>query len=288
MTNFVQAVQEIAAHGGPGRYVCPKCFGGTDREHSLSIRFDEASGVHWRCFRSSCGYTGGPRGTRSVFASPKKEPRHYTRPIVPLSDKQYRLIEDKFGIEPGTIEGYNETDDRFLLGVYGPIGHNFRGYVVYSLSGAKPKTLTYNLKSDEPFIHYAISPRYAPNDIVIVEDWFSAEKVATTDIAAGAAIMGTYLGQDHITELASVAKEWGAKVWLALDKDAYPKTLGYIARYREQFPLGLYAWSLDKDLKYESTGRITEALVDGKVDFTRGRNDRTATFSGNDEGAAGL
>lgn len=268
MNALQEAIHWLAANQGPGRYLCPKCAGGSDGEKSLNIRLDEGGGVHWRCFRSSCGYTGGPRGIRSVFAERKREARHFTRPIEPPTEAHLALLDSLFGLNEGELEGYSPTDDRFILGVYGPYGYNKRGVLAYSLSGGKPKSLTYNEKPDEPFIHYAKYAGYGKYaHLVIVEDWFSAEKVATTGEAVGAAIMGTHLDQAAITEIAGVAARYGARTWLALDRDAYAKTIGYVARYREQFAYGLYAWSLAKDLKYETTERIKEAL-NGKNNFT--------------------
>lgn len=248
-----------------GRHKCPKCLGGTEEEHSLGVRRDEADRVHWRCFRSSCGYAGGPHGVASVFAGRRREPRYFTRPIVALTDNQAFLVEDKFGIQGRQIEGYSPVDDRFVLGVYGPSGYNRRGVLSYSLSGAKPKSLTYNEKPDEPFLHYAGDSANQPKGLVIVEDWFSAEKVATTRLSRGVCLNGTYLNQEMVSELVEAAE--GNPTWVALDRDAYTKTLLYLSRFREQFPGGLFAWSLAKDLKYETTERIREALVDGKVDF---------------------
>jgi hypothetical protein len=261
--NIRTAVHDIAAFNGAGRYVCPKCNGGTDREESLSIRVDAVGGVHWRCFRAQCGTSGGPRGVGSVFAKPKKEARHFTRPIKPLTDPQRALLFEKFGdvsIE-AQVHGYSYGDDRFILGVYGPTGYNRRGVVAYSFN-QKPKSLTYNEKPDEPFIHFS-GVWGLDRDLVIVEDWFSAEKVAATGIARGVAILGTHLDQEMVTEIAGL----GARTWIALDRDAYAKTLGYVNKYREQFGGGLFAWSLARDLKYETTDRIKEALVDGKTNF---------------------
>jgi hypothetical protein len=253
-----------------GRHVCPKCYGGTEQEASLSVRRDEASLVHWRCFRSSCGFAGGPRGVKSLFSTKPKEPRYFTRPIKPLTEEQFKFLYDKFGSDAITreVDGYSYWDDRFILPVFGPKFSNKRGVLAYSFN-QKPKSLTYNERPDEPFLHYAthhFGPRNVGHGLVIVEDWFSAEKVATTGTATGVCINGTYIDQAMITELVAVAD--GRPTWVALDRDAYTKTLLYLSKFREQFPGGLFAWSLRKDLKYETTERIREALRDGKVDFT--------------------
>lgn len=243
---------------------CPTCH----RPESWSVWVGESGAVMGTCHRALCSHGTWPLQGVARETIRKPEARHYTRPIRFLNDNQRRLIHDKFGISPDELDGYSEGDDRFILGVYGPKVNDKRGVIAYSLSGAKPKSLTYNERPGEPFIHYTGSLVDNKPNLVIVEDWFSAEKVETTGSATGAAIMGTHLGQAEITELAGVAKETGAKTWVALDRDAYMKTLLYLSRFREQFPLGLYAWNLRKDLKYETTERIIEALG-GKTDFGR-------------------
>lgn len=277
-------IAALAASGSPGRHVCPKCNGGSAGEASLSIRFDEAHGVHWRCFRALCGYTGGPRGTSPVFAGPKRSPRYFTRPIKPLTLRQIDFLIDLFGsgAVAGEVEGYSYGDDRFMLGVYGPTGFNRRGCIGYSFN-SNPKSLTYNETPEEPFIHYARGVEGYQSHTVIVEDWFSAEKVALTG-ATGVAIMGTHLSQADITEIAKTAERTKSRTWLALDKDAYEKTLGYLFRYREQFPYGLYAWSLSRDLKYETKERIQQAL-NGKGNFL---DDGKIGSGGNAEGETNL
>lgn len=251
---------------------CPKCR----RDDSWSVWIGTSGQPMGTCHRAQCSHGSRQLSSeQAVFlATPKKkEPRYYTRPIKQFTHDQKILLGIKFGINPDELAGYDEFEDRFILGVYGPVGYNKRGYIAYSLSGATPKSLTYNEKPEEPFIHHTetgacVAPR------VIVEDWFSAEKVAAAG-GVGIAVMGTYLDQAKVTEIAAVAN---GPTFLALDRDAYSKTIGYIAKYREQFPLGLYAWSLRVDLKYESTERIKRAL-DGDYDFNR-----TATISSDAKG----
>lgn len=240
---------------------CPKCHQGG----SWSVWIGDQGQPMGKCHRASCGFLTVLDGT--YIAPPKKkEPRYFTRPIKPLTGLQVEFLLDKFGSLELTdaVAGYSYGDDRFMLGVYGPAGFNRRGYIGYSFNST-PKSLSYNETPEEPFIHYARGVEGYQSHMVIVEDWFSAEKVALTG-AVGVAIMGTHLSQADITEIAKTAERTKSRTWLALDKDAYEKTLGYLFRYREQFPYGLFAWSLAKDLKYETKERIQRAL-NGEVDF---------------------
>jgi hypothetical protein len=248
---------------------CPKC----QRAEGWSVWVAREGYPMGMCHRATCGYVARLDATTAFNGTPRvKEPRHYTRPITALNNEHKALIRGKFGISPDEVDGYSIQDDRFLLGVYGPTGYNYRGTIAYSLSGATPKSLTYNEKPGQPFIHYAAALPFGgavKSNLVIVEDWFSAEKVATTGEAVGVALNGSHLSQDMVTEISGVATKYGAKVWLALDRDAHCKALGYLFKYREQFPGGLFCWTLSKDLKYETTDRIRAALVDGRTNFLK-------------------
>lgn len=266
--------------------VCPKCH----RSESWSVWVAQEGHPMGMCHRASCGYVSRFTGVPVLGVIKKKEAWHFTRPSVPLTGGQQELVARKFGIDGAELEGYSEFDDRFLLGVYGPTGYNYRGTIAYSLSGGTPKSLTYNEKPDEPFIHYA-QGAYAPfgacRDLVIVEDWFSAEKVATTGLAIGVALNGTHLNQQMVSEIAVIAASRRGKVWLALDQDAHCKALGFLFKYREQFPGGLFCWTLRVDLKYETTARITSALVCGRTNFLKDENGTFANSS-DAKGQAGV
>ncbi len=244
---------------------CPKCGHG----ESWYTWFGSHGDPMGRCYRASCGHVG-PLGGLMVAADIKRErtPRYYTRPYKQPTAEQDAAIYDRFGLPPGTVEGYNEIDDRFILGIDGP-AHQRRGHIAYSLSGATPKSLTYNEKPDQPFIHWTM--KFYPPAIVLVEDWFSAEKVREAG-ATGVALLGTNLTQDSVNEITQVATAWNCPTFVALDRDAYTRTLLYLSKYREQFPLGLYAWSLLRDLKYETVERIKRG-IDGEYDFTARERD---------------
>lgn len=263
-------IEAIATHvpkGQSERAVCPKCNGGTDNEKCLQVYVDQDFQFHWRCYRATCGYRGGKSYTGMPIVPSKKEAKFYTRPTVWPSTEQHELIYRRFGLPSGTVDAYCKEDDRFILSVDGPNRGNKRGVVAYSFSGAIPKALNYNETPDDPFIHWSRSEWGSAAVIVIVEDWFSAEKVHLAG-AMSVALMGTLLNQKMVTEIAKRASITNSKVFLAFDKDAWPKALTYQLKYREQFPLGLKVWSLKKDLKYVPVERI-ERAINGETDFSR-------------------
>lgn len=187
----------------------------------------------------------------------KKEPRYYTRPTKYPTPEQHEMIHARFGLEAGTVDRYSEAEDRFILPVMGS-KLLLRGYVAYSLSGGMPKSINYPKHPGELFMHYA---RGGCLTRVVVEDWFSAEKVAAAG-ACGIAIMGTNISEDMLNELA----ETGTPTVLAFDRDAYPKSIKYQQKYQQRFKGGLKVWRLEKDLKYVSVDRIQRGL-NGDTDF---------------------
>lgn len=241
---------------GTTRTVCPMCMGGSDQEETFVATRYASGEVSGRCFRATCAFGVGAKGTPP--ASKIKPPRYYTRPTRFPTAAHAELIEDRFGLETGTVDSYSEHEDRFVLPVTGPLRQR-RGVVAYSLSGAVPKSLTYNELPAEPFMHWAEGACLEP--VVIVEDWFSAEKVAAAG-GVGVAIMGTYLSSEMVAELAQCR----SPAVIAFDFDAFGTAVKYKERYAEQFPEGLRVWRLKRDLKYEPIERIQEAFA-GKEDF---------------------
>lgn len=266
MTRDIPLSVSLSA-GPPGtdaRIICPKCDGGSDRERCMSVHTNQDGSISFKCWRSQCGFWSH-KTDRTGAKVQYKEPKHYTRPYKALNDDQAAVIAQRFGLPDDSVDGYSEADDRFILGVSGPT-HQNRGVIAYSLSGGKPKSVTYNAMPDEPFVHWAFSTK--AKAIVVVEDWFSAEKVREAD-QIGVAIMGTNLTIGMVIELAIVASKRALPTYIALDRDAFGKAVGYVGKYKEQFGNGLYVWSLEKDLKYVGTNEIKKAVIDGaRAEFT--------------------
>lgn len=241
---------------GQHRIVCPFCHSPDETMTVTRVVSGDVSGI---CFRASCSTrVGNPAGTARKT---EKEPRYYTRATNGLVPEQYSWFRDRFGLTEDTVVDirYNRKTDRFVLPVYGLPSVRGRGYIAYSFNES-PKTLIYNERPNEPFMHYSAS-RLRPGDtLVVVEDWFSAEKVfqAAPGSAVGVALMGTYLSDDMANELLSHK----LPIVVALDRDAWAKSI----KMRDRLGDRAKVWRLDRDLKYGSEQRILEAL-DGHTDF---------------------
>ena len=259
-----QVIQFEASTRGSGahRIVCPQCGGGADKERSLSLTVDNAGQSSFRCFRASCGWSGGQR-LQNVR---RKEPRYLTTDTVSLSEDKERALQHAYGFVPADTV-YAPLLDRFVYRVTGPEMQH-RGYIARSMSGAMPKVLTFNERPEEPFIGWAFvrDEPHVGNPIVIVEDWISAEKIAASGAADAVALNGTHLTLEMVRELLEEATD---QVILALDRDAYPKALKYAALYADLFSPRMRVWKLDKDLKYETFERIREGIAGNDFDFTR-------------------
>ena len=258
--------------GTTDRFMCPQCFGGMKEEESLSVTMDDAGELHWLCFRASCGCKGGPQGKPAQYTKAKvKKPRYYTRSTSNLQYHQVQMFETLYGDGVAQdVTGYNTETDRFIFSVYGAEpGASTRGFIARSLSGDTPKSLNYNYKPAEPFIHFA-SGGYTqvavPPTIIVVEDWLSATVVGVAGFT-GVSINGTHLNQEMVNELTVEASRMRCEAILALDRDAFNKAVKYVAAYREQFPYGLKAALLVDDLKYLTGEQIRGAVHDGKYEF---------------------
>lgn len=259
---------------GTHRIACPWCLGGSDGERSLSLGVAASGSIYFRCFRSTCGKSGGKKG--AVVA--KKPPRYFTANTEHLSPERAQWFMEKFGFVPCSTR-YAPFLDRYVYTMWEPQGTKSRGYIARSFGDLEPKALTYNERPDEPFIGWSVSPLYIPGDapIVIVEDWVSSEKVAAAG-GVGVTLSGTHLSGDGALEIAENAKD--RRVVIALDKDAFAKGVGIASLYGGLFGRRPRVWRLDKDLKYVDVGVIQRAMNDDDCndfgdEWARGANSQS-------------
>jgi hypothetical protein len=131
-----------------------------------------------------------------------------------------------------------------------------RGHVARQIYGDyPPKTINYATVS--PFLHWSA---YAPycKDIVVVEDWFSAEHVGMLLDVRAVSLNGTYLSPDAEAEITTQAE--GRSLHIALDRDALAKALHIVLRLRMHRIEPCNVWMLGRDLKHVDLCRIALAL----------------------------
>ena len=228
--------------------VCPSCNGGANGDKSLAVTSNNGT-LLWICYRASCGFKGAHSIGAGAFS---KRQKHETKKSKALLGKTYA---HRSSVLPGEIKGcltskYNlydedfsraglgweETQKRLVLPLFDDDGR-CTGAALRSLSGAKPKALTYA----EPLqMSWYMNPASA--SLVIVEDQLSAIKASRYINAV--ALLGVNLNSDRARTIASNGFD---NVYLALDKDALAVSIKLAASLRSI--LRMEVLSLQKDIK---------------------------------------
>ena len=264
-----EVLELIAQDIEPGtrsRVLCPKCNGGESAETSLSLFRDHSNRIAWKCFRAKCGYSGAPKGVSGDSSRTSRiAPKYFTHPYeqVTRETPEGAFLYERYGISLANIS-WSVDVRRYVLPIIGP-GGNLRGTVAYGFD-TNTKAVSYRERVDEPWMHYT----YRPSDAtvcVVVEDWFSAQKIYTAGQCA-VALLGTILNRERVDEIKQACR--GLQVILALDLDAYGKSIKYALEYGGEFSPPLKVWRLKSDLKYVSTDRIKREVNGGIGDFARG------------------
>ena len=154
-------------------------------------------------------------------------------------------------------------DGRVVLPISGP-NNELLGHILRDFTGTlTPKVLTYK-DTDGPFIHWAVN-MHGNKDIVIVEDWLSAEAVGRLGGVAGVALLGTHLTDEAQKQILHNASQ--AQVHVALDRDAFVKGVKLAAKLAACLWRPVFTWRLDKDLKHVRPERIERAINEREFDF---------------------
>lgn len=250
--------------GTTERVLCPACRGGSTNELSLALTKDESGVILYKCHRASCGVAGRVGGRGGVPTPRPTRLRPYTGFLRPLSDSEGGFLQYKFGLSTPQMPGIRYSDElqRFMLPVVSA-DYRFRGWVARSFS-AEPKALIY-IHKDEPFQGW-ISTKRTTGPVIVVEDYFSACKVAQAGYNS-VHLNGVHISSDGAQELAHVGT-----LILALDKGTLPQMLKLKERYGHLWG-DVILWSLDQDLKYVEPDTIRQAVENGKTSFKRGDQD---------------
>ena len=229
--------------------VCPKCNGGRSGERSLSVG-KTGTFLWWKCHRASCGFSGKERGKGGGDAvthdERKNKVRYFKRTLIPAELKT-RLC-TMYDLSPETLDraGWSYTPDydgygaRVIFPIFSPNGR-IRGEQFRSYSGDEPKAFT-SVELVENAISWYKFRKYS-RTLVIVEDIPSAVRIAETERVDSLALLGTTLNHERIAEIRG---EEYTRVWVALDRDATAKAIGYKRQF-DAYLKGLMIKPLDDE-----------------------------------------
>lgn len=242
-----------------GGQLCPACKGGGGGEHSLSVSRRSGS-LLWKCHRASCGFSGHrttkESGAISYHGGGSKVPttkgvvgRIYYREADKLPEEIVATLSEKYHLNKKQLSllGWDENEQRVALPVFN-VDSEVLGCVMRSENGATPKALSY---TEENAV--ALFRNHSSDSLIIVEDIYSA--LRASEYMNSAAILGTYLNQERVDTLQYMRCK---KVYLALDADAYDKTIKYVQQYRSSLPM--IPVKINKDIKNMTEKELKETL----------------------------
>lgn len=231
-----------------GGQLCPACKGGGSGEYSMSVSRRQEM-LLWKCHRASCGFSGY-RASKTIGAidyhgGGTKVPttkgvvgRIYYKEADKLPQEVMETLVRKYSLNRRQLSylGWDEDSNRVALPVFNAESEVL-GCVLRSESGDTPKALSY---TEENAV--ALFRNHSSDELIIVEDIYSA--LRASEYVNAVAILGTYLNQERVDTLKYLRCK---KNYLALDADAYDKTIKYVQQYRNFFPM--IPVKIDKDIK---------------------------------------
>jgi hypothetical protein len=241
---------------------CPACGGGSTEEGSLSVSKREGL-LLWKCHRASCGFAGATSSSGQSYQRAKKPPvetratigRWIASESSVVGHDARQLLASKYGITDQHIAkfgiGWDDASGRLAIPVT-DIRSERLGVVLRSLDGSQPKSLTH---AEKDAISWFVNP--TTPDIIIVEDQFSA--IRASDYLTSVALLGTHLNEERVREIRAAAGRH--RVYLALDADAFSKSVGYAIKYRQQLSPILVKLEKDiKDLENQELSKLIASL----------------------------
>lgn len=230
---------------GVDRTVCPACGGGSTHEVSLSIR-DVEGGLLKKlsCWRASCGFWGFVSLPGAAVCTRKmKQAEPFSRPTVDIHGQLADKLELDYGLSVRrlTLRGWRMEDCLTPTLVIPIRAYNgdIRGHITRTFEDPK-RVFTFK-ETARPFVDYW--PQMGASKTVIVEDCLSAARLHQLGYTA-VSLMGTNMSVDDAREI-NFYSPW--PVYLALDRDAFDKSLKLAKRHRHV--LNMQPICLDKDIK---------------------------------------
>lgn len=237
---------------------CPACGGGESKERSLSVARREGK-LLYKCHRASCGLKGGVNVGADHGHYPSTEAvsnkgavgRYIGRlagtvdePTAQMLWAKYHLTDDhirrgEIGLDPDT--GALVLPVKSFSGDW--LGVNLKGITQFQKRAklfAEDNALSWHVNHTAP-------------DIIVVEDQLSA--IRSSVYLTSVALLGTHLNIERAVEIKKHSK---GRVFLALDADAWNKTVEYVAEFR--WLLDLIPIKLGKDLKNLNEQELKEFI----------------------------
>lgn len=215
---------------GAARCLCPMCSGGRTGELSLDVRQSEDAVMRLKCYRASCGWYAvtvtDPNAT--IQRKSVKPPKVYSEDILPVAG----VLKDTLVVDYGLIEsiwkahGWGQNAQGYslvmpVLNAYGGV----RGHVTRTFDSPK-RCYTWKA-SAQPWLDWWISVG-DEGPIVLVEDCLSACRLFGLGFSA-VALLGTSISIAQAKEIRDIAG--GRQVYIALDNDAFVKSLDLVRRH---------------------------------------------------------
>jgi len=238
-------VLQEAIRAGVDRTICPMCSGGRSHESSLSIRESEGGFIKLSCWRASCGWFVSLLPVGASWQSRHIKPaRPFERPTCRVGPALGAMLGVEYGLSLQYIDRHGwkqETEpyDGELTLVYeirSPIGLTL-GHVTRTFTDPK-RCFTHKVTA-QPFLDWWKSP----GKTVIVEDCLSACRLSQLGYQA-VALLGTNMSNEDAQQIADFSTQ---EVYLALDRDAFEKSLKIAQRHRHV--LQMKPICLDADIK---------------------------------------
>lgn len=268
---FESKYGSLAAGVSVSGELCHSCGGGSSKEKTLSVT-RTAAGALFKCHRASCGVSGvvsffgaaprQPAEQQSTKRTGRQRYNSLAKEILLDDVKEYLLrrygITDNLcakGLLRWTEQHSPQGHGRLVMPILDHQGYPY-GYVARKLNNQVGAKSFMFVENNEGCWYLNRSSQ----NLLIVEDQLSALKAS--QYVNSLALLGT-----NITEQTLTAIKAGryTTIYLALDRDAFPKSVRLAVELRPQVAMSLIR--LQKDVKDMSTDEILDMFLrEGVVD----------------------
>ena len=224
--------------------LCPSCNGGSDGKQTLSV--SRQNGILlWHCHRDSCTFSGRYGGRFSQGSSKAKATRgmvgrNYVRNAVQVPDSIREQLASELLLTDRLLSkaqyGWDTDSSKLVQPVFNSDGEVL-GCCLRALDGRQPKSKSHT--EDGAMSWYR---KRGSKHLIIVEDMFSA--LRASDYMNAVALLSTHINQERIEQ---IKKAGFTSAFIALDRDAFAKSISYAKSFRNELKLNVV--KLDKDIK---------------------------------------